>query len=195
MRDSAHNFPIGEYSSCSDTWLKFRFSILSSIFAPKMFANTVNRRTKTIISRPLSLALSINTELETGSETASSSSSSSFTTHSNDSATTLVNEILVMQIAKESKDYEPSASTPLEYQHPLLRQYPMLEDQHPLLRQQSVSSTTDVSIRTYNTNLQSYKSNRNSKCSSQSWPRTGSTRRDDGKDRYSTMPLVLESYL
>lgn len=172
-----------------------------------MFANTVNRRTKTIISRPVSLALSIDVELESVLETASTSptsSKSSFTTHSNDSAATLVNDILVMQIAKESKDYEPSISTPLEDQHPLLRQPAPLEDVHPLLRHQSppvvvVTPPAPIVPRTRKADRSSQcsqisHSSRYSRSTSKDRERVRSTRRDNGRDRYSTMPLVLESY-
>lgn len=161
----------------------------------KMFVNTVNRRTRTIISRPLSIAPAADAELEILSETASSSSKSSFTTHSNDSAATLVNDVLVLQIAKESKDYEPSASTPLEYQHPLLRQQPLPpEDIHPLLRQSSAPKIRLIRTRDANRSSQYSQSSRNSRLSSKSSLHFRSTRRDDGRDRYSTMSLVLESY-
>lgn len=165
-----------------------------------MFANTVNRRTRTIISRPVSLALSIDTELETVSEisspsskssfTSTASSKSSFTTHSNDSAATLVNDILVMQIAKESKDYEPSISVPLEDQHPLLRP----QDQHPLLRQQSAPELVVPRTRKANRSSQHSPNNRYSWCSTKSQQSSRSTRRDGGRGRYSTMPLVVEMY-
>lgn len=177
-----------------------QLSIIQYIEHPdnKMFANTFNHRTRTITSRPLSLALSIDAELETVSDTdtVSSSSKSTFTTHSNDSAATLVNDILVLQIAKESKDYEPCPFTPLEHQHPLLRrQFMPLVDQHPLLKQQSIPSL--VSIREAKRSSQysrSSRSSRSSKLSSDNWQRSCSTRRVDGRDRYSTKPLVLESY-
>lgn len=161
-------------------------------FDNSMFANTFNHRTRTITSRPLSLALSIIADLEIESDTASSSSKSTFTTHSNDSAATLVNDILVLQIAKESKDYEPCPFTPLEHQHPLLRQQAIpLNDQHPLHREQSIQSL--VSIREAKRSSRYSQSSRNSKLSSDN-RQSRSTRRVDGRDRYSTKPLVLESY-
>lgn len=157
-----------------------------------MFANTFNHRTRTITSRPLSLALSINADLETESDTASSFSKSTFTTHSNDSAATLVNDILVLQIAKESKDYEPCPFTPLEHQHPLLRQQSVpLNDHHSAYRQQSIPDI--VLTREAKRSSHYSQSSRSSKILSESW-QSRSTRRNDGRDRYSTKSLVLESY-
>lgn len=157
-----------------------------------MFANTVNRRTRTIISRPLSLALTIDAELETLSET---TSSPSFTAHPNDSEATLVNDLLVMRIAKESKDYEPSISTPLEYQHPLLRRQSLPpNDLHPFFRQCSSPKLMVSRTRDANRMSQYSQSSRNTRASSKSSVRSCSTKRDGGRRRYSTMSLVLESY-
>lgn len=153
--------------------------------ATSMFANTVNHRTRTITSRPVSWLLSAPIPEQVSAmrplsycSSLSSSNRTSIMRHQNDSEATLINDILILQIAKESKDYDLDPYTPPEEQHPLLRS--MSAPVSPVIR----SSQSDHSNRI-----------RHSRAWSQSSTKSASselsdTTRDGPKDRYSTRMLV-----
>lgn len=160
-------------------------SVRSISTAAAMFANTVNHRTRTITSRPVSRLLPTPIP-EYVSTMRPSSYCSSFTSsnrtslmqHQNDSEATLINDILVLQIAKESKDYDADPATPLEDQHPLLRS--MSAPVSPIARSNPSKHNNHV---------------RHSRAWSHSSTESAdsvlsNTSRDGPKDRYSTRLLV-----
>lgn len=153
----------------------------------KMFVNFVNRRTKVVTSRPVSLSSipEAPEDSDSASMSRSSSSRSSFMKHQNDSEATLVNDILILHIAKESKtpsqeELHPLFASPERYRDSQVMESPPLTPSMP-------SSPSTVAS---NRSSACY-SNRSSGCYS-SVASSADTTRDGPRDRYSTKSIIKE---